>query len=332
MILPECTEQELLKGMEEVIEKQLPLLKTVEESWQPSDFLPDLTRTDWREEVGALRALAANLSDEVLVVLVGNLVTEEALPSYQTWLNRVNGLKDETGTSPGPWGLWTRGWTAEENRHGDLLNKYLYLCGRVNTRSVEVTIQHLIKNGFDARSGGDPYPSMVYTSFQERATKISHTNTGRLAEKCGDTTLNRMCSVIAGDEARHEEAYKRFFACAIELDASRAVIAFAQMMRKKIAMPARLMSDGTGRNLFSQFAAVAQRTGVYTVRDYAEVIQHLVDFWHIGSLSNLSDEAARCQDYLCGLSDHYLQKADRIEELLERVPKEPFSWIFDRHA
>jgi acyl-[acyl-carrier-protein] desaturase len=23
-------------------------------------------------------------------------------------------------------------WTSEENRHGDLLNKYLYLSGRVN--------------------------------------------------------------------------------------------------------------------------------------------------------------------------------------------------------
>jgi acyl-[acyl-carrier-protein] desaturase len=27
----------------------------------------------------------------------------------------------------------------EENRHGDLLNKYLYLSGRVNMREVEMT-------------------------------------------------------------------------------------------------------------------------------------------------------------------------------------------------
>jgi hypothetical protein len=27
-----------------------------------------------------------------------------------------------------------RQWTGEENRHGDLLNKYLYLSGRVNMR------------------------------------------------------------------------------------------------------------------------------------------------------------------------------------------------------
>jgi acyl-[acyl-carrier-protein] desaturase len=39
-------------------------------------------------------------------------------------------------------------WTGEENRHGDLLNKYLYLSGRVNMREVEIT-QHLINDGFD---------------------------------------------------------------------------------------------------------------------------------------------------------------------------------------
>jgi hypothetical protein len=36
----------------------------------------------------------------------------------------------------------------EENRQiGDLLNKYLYLSGRVNMREVEMTTQHLISDG-----------------------------------------------------------------------------------------------------------------------------------------------------------------------------------------
>jgi acyl-[acyl-carrier-protein] desaturase len=38
-------------------------------------------------------------------------------------------------------------WTAEENRHGDLLHKYLYLCGRVDMRQIEKTIQYLIGFG-----------------------------------------------------------------------------------------------------------------------------------------------------------------------------------------
>ncbi|MBI4432996.1 MAG: acyl-ACP desaturase [Candidatus Omnitrophica bacterium] len=318
--------------MDDFVRQQLVFLKPVADSWQPQDLLPDMTSADWRDNVHALRDRSAGMSDEALVVLVGNLVTEEALPSYQTWLNRVKEISDQTGADDTPWALWTRGWTAEENRHGDVLNKYLYLSGRVDMRAVEITIQHLIRNGFDLKSDNDPYKSLVYASFQERATKISHANTGKLAEKCGDVVLGRICATIAGDEARHEEAYKRFFGEVLRVDAARAVIAFAFMMRQKIAMPARLMSDGTDRDIFAQFAVVAQKSGVYTTRDYAAVIEHLVDQWKIGLIKGLTGEAAAAQDYLCGLSEHYLSKADRIEEVLAQFPQEPFRWIFDRSA
>ncbi len=45
-----------------------------------------------------------------------------------------------------------------------------------------------------------------YTSFQERATKVSHGNTGRNAVKHGDEHLGEICAMIASDEARHEKA------------------------------------------------------------------------------------------------------------------------------
>lgn len=330
MTLP--VKNDVIVNLESLIEEQLPLLKNVKDSWQPSDFLPDMAQADWHEKINGLRKQTAGISDEVLVVLAGNIVTEEALPSYQTSLARIHGLKDETGASSNPWAVWLRGWTAEENRHGDLLNKYLYLSGRVNMCSLEITTQHLIKNGFDAKTDNEPYRSLVYVAFQERATKISHANTGKLAEKCGDSTLGRICSVIAGDEARHEEAYKRFFRRIVEADRANAVIAFAEMMKRKVSMPALLMSDGTECDLFKQFAVIAQRIGVYTIRDYAEVIEHLVDYWGIASIPGLSDEAARSQDYLCQLPAHYLMKVDRIQEALRNFPKEPFEWIFGRRV
>ncbi len=325
-------ETHLPVGIQDFAQEILPLLKSVKDSWQPTDFLPDSSREGWQVEVDRIREKAASLTDDVLVVLVGNLVTEEALPSYQTWLNRPDVMKDETGASDGPWARWTRGWTAEENRHGDLLNRYLYLSGRVNMRSFETTTHHLIKNGFDPQSGKDFFCSLVYVSFQERATKISHTNTGKLAEKCGDQTLSKICAAIAGDEARHEEAYKRFFRRLIESDPERAVIAFAKMMKRRISMPARLMSDGTDKDLFDRFAVVAQRSGVYTFRDYAEVLKHLVEYWGIASIRGLTAEAAENQDTLCKLADQYLAKVDRIQEALLKFPKEPFEWIFGRAA
>lgn len=311
-------------------EEQLSLLRPVEESWQPSDFLPDSNHKDWPGELKELRRQAAGLSDEILVVLVGNTVTEEALPSYQTWLNRPEELQDDTGSSPAAWARWTRGWTAEENRHGDLLNRYLYLSGRVNMRSFEITTHHLIRNGFDPHSGNDLYRSIVYVSFQERATKISHSNLGKLAEKEGDKTLAKICAAISGDEARHEEAYKRFYRRIIERDPSNCVIAFATMMRRKIGMPASLMSDGTEADLFSQFAVVAQRSGMYTYRDYAEILRHLIDYWGIASMQGLTGEAAESQEYLCQLPEQYLSKAARIGEALQAFPKKPFEWVYGR--
>ncbi|MBI3252394.1 MAG: acyl-ACP desaturase [Candidatus Omnitrophica bacterium] len=323
-------QEEVLINLEGFVEKQLPLLKSVEESWQPGDFLPDMASDRWQGEVEALRARAKSIPDDLLVVLVGNTVTEEALPSYQTWLNRPPGLKDETGASVNPWALWTRGWTAEENRHGEVLGRYLYLSGRVDMRSVEVTTQHLIRNGFDLKSGNDAYKAFVYVAFQERATKVSHANVGRLAEGYGDPLLARICSTVAADEARHEEAYKRIFGMILVEDPSNAVLALDEMVSQKVVMPARLMSDGADGDLFEHFALVAQRAKIYTVRDYAAILDHLMHYWNIAGLTGLEPEAARAQERLCGLADHYQKRADRFDEVIARAPKERFRWIFNR--
>uniref|UniRef100_A0A453G7L6 Uncharacterized protein n=1 Tax=Aegilops tauschii subsp. strangulata TaxID=200361 RepID=A0A453G7L6_AEGTS len=136
----------------------LPLLRPVEDIWQPADFLPDSSSEMFEHEVRELRARAAALPDEYFVVLVGDMVTEEALPTYQTMINTLDGVRDETGASACPWAVWTRAWTAEENRHGDVLNKYMYLSGRVDMRMVEKTVQYLIGSG--PEDGEQPVPGL----------------------------------------------------------------------------------------------------------------------------------------------------------------------------
>ena len=108
----------------------MQFLKTTEKSWQPSDLLPDSASPDFYDQVRELRKASSALPMDYLVALVGDMVTEEALPSYMNMLNLLDGTRDETGDSPEPWAQWTRAWTAEEKRHGDLLNKYLYMGGR----------------------------------------------------------------------------------------------------------------------------------------------------------------------------------------------------------
>ena len=115
------------------------------------------------------------------------------------------------------------------------------------------------------KTENNPYLGFVYTSFQERATKISHGNTARFAKDHGDETLAKICGIIAADEGRHEIAYQRIIDEVMKRDQDGAVLAFADMMKKQIVMPAHLMDDGehrarTGRDLFSDFATVAEAT------------------------------------------------------------------------
>lgn len=55
-------------------------------------------------QVVELRKRTYNLPDDYLVVLVGDMITEEALPTYMAMLNRLDGVRDETGVDPTPWG------------------------------------------------------------------------------------------------------------------------------------------------------------------------------------------------------------------------------------
>lgn len=310
------------------------LLETGDKSWQPQDFLPDLSKDGWEDEVKELRAMAQELPDEVMVVLVGDMVTEEALPTYQTLLNTFEGCDDPTGDSDTPWAKWSRGWTSEENRHGDLLNKYLYLGGQCDMRAIEVTIQHLITSGFNPDAQQDPYRGFVYTSFQERATKVSHSNVGQLAMKAGDKNLRTICAKIAGDEARHEKAYQLFSQEILDRDPEGLIMTFGDMMRGQIVMPAELMTDGINDNMYENFSAVAQKLGVYTAIDYADIIGHLVRRWDLENIEGLSAEAEKERDYICKLPNRYKKLAERSmnrkKKVNEEDPAVAFSWIHGR--
>ncbi|XP_051214773.1 acyl-[acyl-carrier-protein] desaturase 4, chloroplastic [Lolium perenne] len=327
-----------------VAENMLPLLAPVDSSWQPHDFLPCSAPAPGESEAEALAAFTegvaelregvAGVPDEILVCLVGNMVTEEALPTYQTMGNRSEGGSDESGASSLPWAQWLRGWTAEENRHGDLLNRYLYLSGRVDMRQIEITVHHLLRNGMEMLVPNSPYHSMIYGAFQERATFISHGHTGRLAGQHGDKALAKICGAIAADERRHEAGYTRGSAKLFQVDPDGMVRALAYVMRGKVTMPGLLMSDGRdgGETLFERFSAVAERIGVYTARDYGDLVEHFVRRWRVAELTGLSGEGRRAQEYVCGLPPKIRRMAELAHQRAARSESRTvqFSWIFDR--
>ncbi|WZO98266.1 acyl-ACP desaturase [Isosphaeraceae bacterium EP7] len=319
----------VIANLQEFVGENLTLLAEVKQAWQPTDFLPDFSAADWREQLEAFRSAADELPDDLLVVLVGNTITEEALPNYAVSLARL--VNDPSGVGETPWAHWLRGWTAEENRHGDLLNTYLRISGRVDMRSIERTIHNLIRSGFTTGHHDNDYAGLIYTAFQERATRITHANVAKLAECRGDENLSKICRKIAIDETRHEAFYTRVIGEVMKNDPEEGVLAYRSILKGLVSMPGRSMRDDVDPGLFGHYAAITQRTGVYTTLDYAGIIRHLNRVWDIPNLS-VSGKAAKAQEYLCKQPERYELLASEIAAMAESRPTTSFSWLHGRKA
>lgn len=67
-------------------------LTPIEKIWQPSDFLPDSSGENFKEEIEELQTFAREMPYDLFVTLIGDCITEEALPTYES-------LVDGTGRS-----------------------------------------------------------------------------------------------------------------------------------------------------------------------------------------------------------------------------------------
>ena len=291
---------EVMKTVEKSIDSFVDkYLIPIEDVWQPTDLLPNLQGENYNDEILELREEAKELGYDFWAVLVGDMITEEALPTYESWLM---------------------------DRHGDTLNKYLYLSGRVDMREIEKTTQYLISDGFDIGTGRDPYRNFIYTSFQELATNISHRRVGLLAKEKNNKMLAKMCNLIAGDEMRHHLAYREFVKIIFEYDPSEMMLAFQDMMKKKIVMPAHFLRE-SGQEIssaFDNFSNAGQRLGVYTTFDYIDIMEKLNTYWDIDKMTSLTDEAEKARDYLMALPGRMSRIADRV-----KIPQDihQFKWV-----
>jgi len=311
----------LEKDMDNIVNTYL---KNIDDNWQPADMLPVSSSTTFTADIKELQQECKELPYDYMVVLIGDIITEEALPSYESWLMDVEGV-DKCNREG--WSKWIRLWTAEENRHGDLLNKYVYLSGRVDMRQMEISTQHLLADGVDNGAARDPYRNFVYTSFQEMATNISHRRTATLAKNYGNGQLSKICGLIAADELRHAKAYKSFISSIFEIDPSEMMLAFEDMMRKKIVMPAQFLRQQGEKigTAFTHFSDAAQRLGVYTSADYTDILESLVKEWNIANITGLNDAGEKARDYLMKLPERYRRITDRTG--IKAPLDYEFNWI-----
>ncbi len=297
-------------------------LKSIDDNWQAADLLPVTSDSSFIDDLKTIQEQAQNLSYDFLAVLVADTITEEALPTYETWLAGMRGVSQDQNN---PWMKWLRKWTAEENRHGDVLNRYLYLCGRIDMRQFEASTQYLIADGFDNLAANDPYRNFVYTSFQEMATNVSHRRVATIAKQEGNLMLSKLCGLVAADESRHAKAYKTFVSKIFEIDPSEMMLAFEAMMKSKILMPSQCLRQmGSEMNIFSNFSDAAQRIGVYTAHDYIDIMKSLIQDWKIETMIGFNEQAEKARDYVMALPERMLKIADRMTV---SKTEHKFNWI-----
>lgn len=291
---------EVLIALEPVVRAETETHKSRRKLWFPNDLMPadaDLPAA-YEEDVARLREAARGLPDALRVAVALNLLTEEGLPHFHRLIAVYFGNRS-------PWSDWNNLWTAEEDRHGCALRDYVRDARLFDMGALERMQFQYIEAGFDPEWQQDPYRLLAYTSLQEKATQISHANTGRMAGGI-EPMLQRVLAHVAGDESRHYQFYRAVFGAILRADTDRALESLLKVTLG-FAMP--------GHNIagFADLSEVVSRSDVFNTRHYQSIVEELLVYWDIGGLTGLSGHAAHTQERLMKVPARLARMADYTE-------------------
>ncbi|MDG1411899.1 MAG: acyl-ACP desaturase [Acidimicrobiales bacterium] len=223
-----------------------------------------------------------NLPAAVRSSLFVNVLTEDNLPYYFRDIERMFGRD-------GAWGEWVRRWTAEEGRHGIVLNGYLMATRSIDPVELERGRMAQVQSG-ETREPPTVAEGLAYVSLQELATRISHFNTGNMVtDPAGRAVMRR----VAADENLHYLFYRDAMQAILDADPSHGVIAIWNQVRN-FAMP------GTGIPGFSAHAKAIADAGIYDLAIHHDKILQpvIVRDWKVEALEGLSGEAEEARTAL----------------------------------
>ena len=289
---------EVLSDMEDIVADLMQKHEEKRELWFPSDFLPADETTNEELYLKQVRERAKGIPLSGRVALALNLITEEGLPHFHR-LIAVHLGNDSF------WKNWNFLWTAEEDRHGNVIRDYCRDSRIMNFTAVEKAQFQYVRSGFEPEWDKDPYRVFVYTSAQERATQISHDGTGRV---CGayEPTLQKILHSIAMDEARHYTFYRSVFSEVLKRDPDEALASAATIL-PSIDMPGHSLRN------FNEYADVVRRSGIYGPRDYISVVEALIKAWGLDTLCNLKEQGKKAQEKILAIPERLKKVAEYIE-------------------
>lgn len=303
---------EVLSQLESKVKEWMEQHIAKRKLWFSNDFLPvdEKNSDDQNKIVDNLRDRAKSIKDPARVAVALNLLTEEGLPHFHRLIAQHLG-------SESFWSKWNNMWTAEEDRHGNILRDYARDSRLFRFREVEMMQFYYQEAGFNPNWDKDPYKVFVYTTLQERATQFSHKNAGKLVGE-DEPLLNGILSNIAADEAKHFTFYRNVFKEVLKLDPNRAMVSASEIM-PAIDMPGFSMPN------FREMADVVRRVGIYGPRDYKAIVEEAIKFWDIESFTGLNEIAKKAQEKILSIPKRLEKVAEYIEK---RTESKTFSFDF----
>jgi acyl-[acyl-carrier-protein] desaturase len=306
----ELTDLQLLRELEPVVEENINRHMRMRKDWNPHDYIPwsdgknyyALGGQDW--EPGQ-----SQLSEVAQVSMLQNLLTEDNLPSYHREIAMNFGMD-------GPWGFWVNRWTAEENRHGIALRDYLVVTRAIDPIELEELRMEQVARGFSPGQGeqGDLFAeslfdSVVYVTFQELATRVSHRNTGKA---CNETIADQLLQRVSADENLHMIFYRDVSAAGLDLAPNQAMKSLHRVLRN-FKMPGYTVPE------FRRKAVVIAVGGVYDPRIHLDdVVMPVLKKWRIFEREDFTGEAAEMRDDLGKLVEELEETCVKFEVAKER--------------
>jgi acyl-[acyl-carrier-protein] desaturase len=305
---------EVLRDLEAKVRELMEAHEQKRDLWYPSDLLSPPGDTCPDTWYGELRKRAAGIPDSARAALALNTLTEEGLPHFHRLLAVY--LEDDSY-----WRIWNNLWTAEEDRHGVVLHDYTRETRILDQRRFEEMQFEYLRAGFHPEWDKDPYRVFVYTTLQERATQVSHAETGKLAGEY-EPAIAEVLANVARDEARHYTFYRTVFSEILERDPDQALHS-ASLIMPGIQMPGASMPG------FKEMADVIRRAGIYGPRDYLRIVQEQIKYWRIESLTGLSELGRAAQEKIMAIPDRLRRVAELIETR-SRAKTFSFDVVFNR--
>ena len=293
-----CSKIEVLQDLEEKVQELTEIHERKRELWFPSDLLGPAEDECPDTHLAKLRAQAAGIPDPARAALALNLLTEEGLPHFHRLLAVY--LGDESF-----WRSWNNLWTAEEDRHGQVLHDYARDTGLLQQRKLEEMQFEYLRAGFHPAWDRDPYRVFAYTTVQERATQFSHSETGKIVAEY-EPRLGTILSQVAKEEARHYTFYRTVFEEILKRDPDQALHS-ASFILPAIDMPGVTMPG------FKELAEVIRRSGIYGPRDYLRIVQEQIRYWKIESIEGLNELGRKAQEKILGIPARLKRIADHME-------------------